>query len=168
LIGCDIDVACKCRRYSRLGWYPTLSAICKCLYFSLFLGSAAGSTPGSKRRSTLHGFLILYVLVSVEEMSLPLIMLLVCLLSVLVTSPRGVIVTYINERFVTDVRATGFGAAYSLSVIIPSFYAFYMAWLGEFIPFRITPVLLLCIGGVIAMIGAAMGPETRAEISKCE
>lgn len=107
------------------------------------------------------GAATLYVLVTVQSMSLPLIMLLVCLLSILVTSPWGVIVSYINERFVTDVRATGFGAAYSLSVIIPSFYAFYMAWLGNLMPFRVTPVLLMCIGGVIAFVGAAMGPETK-------
>jgi hypothetical protein len=49
-----------------------------------------------------------------------------------------VIVTYINERFVTDVRATGFGVGFSLSVIIPSFYAFYMNWLGAFMPLRLT------------------------------
>ena len=107
------------------------------------------------------GATILYVLVAIDGLSLPAIITLVCLLSILVTSPWGVIVSYINERFATDVRATGFGAAYSLSVIIPSFYAFYMAWLGEVMPFRITPVLLLVIGAIVATVGAAMGPETR-------
>jgi hypothetical protein len=28
-------------------------------------------------------------------------------------------------------------------------------------PLRMTPVVLLCIGGVIGMIGAWMGPETK-------
>jgi hypothetical protein len=78
-----------------------------------------------------------------------------------VTSPWGVIVTYVNERFVTDVRATGFGVGFSLSVIIPSFYAFYMNWLSHIMPMRLTPVLLLAIGGVIGTIGAWMGPETK-------
>jgi hypothetical protein len=59
------------------------------------------------------------------------------------------------------VRATGFGVGFSLSVIIPSFYAFYMAWLGQIIPFSVTPAVLLVIGGVIATIGAYMGPETK-------
>ncbi len=58
-------------------------------------------------------------------------------------------------------RATGFGIGFSLSVIIPSFYAFYMNGLSTFMPFRLTPVLLLCLGGLIGTIGAAMGPETR-------
>jgi hypothetical protein len=88
-------------------------------------------------------------------------MALVCVLSILVTSPWGVIITYINERFVTDVRATGFGIGFSLSVIIPSFYAFYMNWLGAVMPLELTPVFLLAVGAIIGMIGAAMGPETK-------
>jgi Na+/melibiose symporter-like transporter len=107
------------------------------------------------------GAAILYVLANVDGLGLPLIMLLVCALSVIVTSPWGVIVTYINERFVTDVRATGFGVGFSLSVIIPSFYAFYMNWLGALMPFRLTPVVLLCLGGLIGMVGAFVGPETK-------
>jgi hypothetical protein len=63
-----------------------------------------------------------------------------------------------NERFVTDVRATGFGLGFSLSVIIPSFYAFYMNGLGYLMPFPYTPVVLLCIGG---LIGTIIAPETR-------
>jgi hypothetical protein len=62
---------------------------------------------------------------------------------------------------VTDVRATGFGVGFSLSVIIPSFYAFYMNWLSAFMPLRMTAVALLCLGGLIGMVGALMGPETK-------
>lgn len=119
--------------------------------FFLILGPAI-ATAGSA---------VLYVLVSAEALPLPAVIGLVCLLSVLVTSPWGVIITYINERFATEVRATGFGIGFSLSVIIPSFYAFYMNGLSTFMPFRLTPVLLLCLGGLIGTIGAAMGPETR-------
>jgi hypothetical protein len=36
-----------------------------------------------------------------------------------------------------------------------------MAWLGQIIPFSVTPAVLLVIGGVIATIGAYMGPETK-------
>lgn len=103
----------------------------------------------------------MYVLANVPGLSLPLIMFLVCLLSVVVTAPWGVIVTYINERFVTDVRATGFGVGFSLSVIIPSFYAFYMNALGLVMPFTVTPAVLLFIGGIIGTLGAFMGPETK-------
>lgn len=107
------------------------------------------------------GSSLLYLLTQSKGSSLPVIGLLVCSLAVLVTSPWGVILTYINERFTTDVRATGFGVGLSLSVILPSFYAFYMNGLAQFMPRELTPVVLLCLGGLIGAIGAAWGPETR-------
>ncbi|WP_217694016.1 MFS transporter [Chromohalobacter japonicus] len=107
------------------------------------------------------GSAIMYLLVNARGMPLATIILLVCALAILVTSPWGVIVTYINERFATEVRATGFGVGFSLSVIIPSFYAFYMSWLGHLMPFHYTLVVLLCIGGLIGAFGAFMGPETK-------
>jgi MFS family permease len=138
------------------------------LFFSYIGSGMLGQKIGRRRFFIIVGPAIatvgaalLYVLANVDGLTLPMIMLLVCLLSVLVTSPWGVIVTYINERFATDVRATGFGVGFSLSVIIPSFYAFYMNWLGLIMPLRLTPVALLCVGGLIGTIGAIMGPETK-------
>lgn len=138
------------------------------LFFSYIASGMIGQRIGRRRFFIIAGPLIatlgaaiMYVLVSGQGLRLPAIIALVCLLSVLVTSPWGVIVTYINERFATDVRATGFGIGFSLSVIIPSFYAFYMNWLGQVMPYRYTPVVLLAIGGLIGMIGAVIGPETR-------
>lgn len=107
------------------------------------------------------GSAILYILTYTPNLSYASIIALVCILAVLVTSPWGVIVTYINERFVTDVRATGFGIGFSLSVILPSFYAFYMDWLSGLMPLSLTPVVLLAVGGLIGTVGAIMGPETR-------
>ena len=104
---------------------------------------------------------ILYTLSNSAGQPLALTILLVCLLSILVTAPWGVIITYINERFATDVRATGFGVGFSVSVVIPSFYAFYMNWLGAVMPFELTPVFLLALGAIIGTTGAAMGPETK-------
>ncbi|MFC0400650.1 MFS transporter [Paraburkholderia rhizosphaerae] len=138
------------------------------LFFSYIGAGMLGQKIGRRRFFAIVGPLIatvgsalLYVLGNVRGLSLPAIMLTVCVLAVLVTSPWGVIVTYINERFATDVRATGFGVGFSLSVIVPSFYAFYMNWLGAFMPLSVTPVVLLSIGGLIGMIGALMGPETK-------
>lgn len=138
------------------------------LVFSYIAAGIIGQRIGRRRFFMIAGPLIatvgaaiMYCLVTAEALSLPIVILLVTVLSVLVTAPWGVIVTYINERFATDVRATGFGIGFSLSVIIPSFYAFYMNWLGTIMPFRLTAVVLLCVGGLIGAIGAAMGPETK-------
>src|SRR6201996_8002415 len=138
------------------------------LFFSYIGSGLIAQRIGRRRFFAIVGPLIatvgsalLYVLANGEGLSLTTIIGLVCVLAVLVTSPWGVIVTYINERFVTDVRATGFGVGFSLSVIIPSFYAFYMNWLSAFMPLRMTAVALLCLGGLIGMVGALMGPETK-------
>ena len=138
------------------------------LFFSYVGAGLVGQRIGRRRFFVIVGPLIatvgaaiLYVLTNVDGLSLPAIAALVCALAVLVTSPWGVIVTYINERFATDVRATGFGIGFSLSVIVPSFYAFYMNWLSAFMPMRLTAVALLCLGGLIGTVGALMGPETR-------
>lgn len=109
----------------------------------------------------IFGGAMMYVLVSGVSLGLVSIIFLVCVMAVLVTAPWGVIITYINERFVTDVRATGFGLGFSLSVVIPSFYAFYMHWLSAIMPLRLTAVALLVVGGLLGMVGALLGPETR-------
>jgi hypothetical protein len=59
------------------------------------------------------------------------------------------------------VRASGFGIGYSLAVILPSFYAFYQAGLATFMPFEYSVLVLLVIGGLLILGGAAWGPETK-------
>ncbi len=151
---------------------PQVSTTLLIAYFALFFSyigaGVIGQRIGRRRFFVILGVAIasigaaiLYVLSNTDTLSLTAIIVLVCALAVLVTSPWGVIVTYINERFATEVRATGFGVGFSLSVVIPSFYAFYMSWLGALVPLRLTPVVLLCIGGLIGTAGALLGPETR-------
>jgi MFS family permease len=138
------------------------------LFFSYIGSGVLAQRLGRRRFLTVVGVLIaslgasvLYVLTNTQGLSLSMIMLLVGALAILVTSPWGVIVTYINERFATEVRATGFGVGFSLSVVIPSFYAFYLSWLGARVPMSLAPVVLLCAGGLIGAAGAWLGPETR-------
>jgi MFS family permease len=143
--------------------------ICYTILFFSYIGSGLlGQAIGRRRFFVIVGPLIatigayiLYTLTVTPEMGFGTRAMLVSLLAVLVTSPWGVIVTYINERFATDVRATGFGIGFSLSVVIPSFYAFYMDWLSALMPLALTPVALLVVGGLIGTVGALIGPETR-------
>jgi MFS family permease len=140
-----------------------------CLLIFSYIGAGLlGQRIGRRRTFLILGSLIatvgamlLYALASGRGLPLATIILLVSLLAILVTAPWGIIVTYINERFVTDVRATGFGVGFSLSVIIPSFYAFYIHWLEHIVSAQLAPAVLLSVGGVIGTIGAAMGPETN-------
>ncbi len=73
----------------------------------------------------------------------------------------GVVTSYVNERFATNVRATGFGMAYSLALVPASFYAFYLTGLTRLMPERLTQLVLLGVGSLMALGGAWWGPETR-------
>jgi hypothetical protein len=78
-----------------------------------------------------------------------------------VIGPWGIVTSYINERFPTAIRASGYGVGYSLAVIIPSFFSFYLLWLAHLMPYVYTPLVLLVIAGLLTAIGAWIGPETR-------
>lgn len=83
------------------------------------------------------------------------------LLVVIVICPWAVLPAYINERFPTAVRASGYGLAYSLAVVAPSFFAFYQAGLATFMPFSYTGIVLLGVGALLVLGGALAGPETK-------
>ncbi|WP_043844072.1 MFS transporter [Amycolatopsis taiwanensis] len=76
-------------------------------------------------------------------------------------SPYGIATVYLLEAFPTRVRASGYGIAYSFSLIIPSCYSFYMLGLSSVMPYAYTPVPLIVLSGVLTVIGAILGPETR-------
>jgi MFS family permease len=78
----------------------------------------------------------------------------------LFVAPLGVVPAYINERFATSVRSSGWGVAYSAAVIIPSFFPYYMIWLSHFMPFTDTAGVLMAFGGIIILVATACGPET--------
>lgn len=78
-----------------------------------------------------------------------------------IVAPFGLAPAYINERFPTKVRATGYGFAYGISVVIPSFFGFYQAGLGTIMPVEYTTIVLIALGGLLAIIGASLGPETK-------
>jgi MFS family permease len=147
----------------------TTLIITYCALFFSYIGAGVLSQKIGRRRTFVIlgvliatvGVALLYALANAAGLPLPQIVLLVCLLAILVTAPWGVIITYVNERFATDVRATGFGIGFSLSVVLPSFYAIYVNWLGHLVSPHAAPAALLFIGGVIGTVGAALGPETR-------
>jgi MFS family permease len=80
--------------------------------------------------------------------------------SVLVNGPLGTIVTYLNERFPLGVRSSGYGTAYTVSLILPSLYSVWIGLLTNVMPFEYAPVVLIAVGGVLFTAGAWLGPET--------
>jgi len=70
--------------------------------------------------------------------------------------------SYLNERFHTGSRSSGYGIVFSFSIILPSFYGFYQSWLGKVMLPIYTPAAILLVGSIIVIAAAAMGPETQS------
>ncbi|MFD2419743.1 MFS transporter [Amycolatopsis pigmentata] len=87
--------------------------------------------------------------------------LLACITGFSIIGPFGVVPAYINERFTTAVRSSGWGVAYSTAVVVPSFFAYYQIWLSHLVPAVYTAGILAALGGVIILIATRSGPETR-------
>lgn len=73
----------------------------------------------------------------------------------------GVLPAYINERFATAVRSSGWGVAYSTAVVIPAFFSYYQLGLAHLVPAAFTPGILAAFGGVLILFAVMAGPETR-------
>lgn len=79
---------------------------------------------------------------------------------ILVNGPLGTCVVYLNERFGKGVRSSGYGTAYTVSLILPSLYSVWIGLLQHVMPYDYTPIVLIVLGGVLFAIGAHIGPET--------
>ena len=101
-----------------------------------------------------------YLLLSAPR-SFAMVVVLASIIVVTLTSVWGLTTCYLNERFPTRVRSSGFGMAFTLPVIIPSFYGFYQGMLANVMPQQFTVLVLVAIGAVLTLIGAIMGPETK-------
>lgn len=85
------------------------------------------------------------------------------LTQVVTVAAYGPVAAYLSERFPTAVRSTGYGSAYSLSLILPSLYPFYLpaleAWAGP----RTALTGLMALGGALVVLGARLGPALSGE-----
>ena len=141
------------------------------MQFFAFVGfGLLGQMIGRRLAITLSGLLILiggtglYALAVAYALaggSLVSTTFIACVCYLLVVSPWGIVTTYICERFPTHVRASGYGIGYSLAVLIPAFAGAYMLALRHIMPYAYTPVVLIALSGILIVIGALMGPETR-------
>src|SRR5262249_7809567 len=107
------------------------------------------------------GTFVYWLLLHFTPSSLASVIVLSTMAVLLVNPCWAMITAYINDRFHTGVRASGFGLGYGLAVVIPSFYAFCQGLLGHVMSSTYTVLPLLVIGGILITIGGAMGPETR-------
>ena len=107
------------------------------------------------------GTFVYWLLLHFQPSSFVAVIVLATATVVLVNPCWAMITAYINERFHTEMRASGFGLGYSLAVVIPAFYAFYQDQLSHVMNPTYTVLPLLVIGGLLITLGGALGPETR-------
>ena len=88
------------------------------------------------------------------------LVLLVVLLQIITVSVYGPVAAYLTERFPTAVRSSSYGMAYSISIILPALYPYYLPPLQRALGEQVTVALLLVLAGILVAIGAIIGPET--------
>ncbi|HUN86965.1 MAG TPA: MFS transporter [Terracidiphilus sp.] len=119
----------------------------------LWLVGMAGCTVGP---------LLYFVLVRSGYTNTVELIVLVTLINICATPAWAIITAYLNERFSTGVRASGYGISYSVATILPAFSSFYMLGLQRMgMPYEYTEVVIFALGGLLLMIGALSGPETN-------
>jgi MFS family permease len=83
-------------------------------------------------------------------------------LQVITVSAYGPIAAYLSERFPTEVRSTGYGAGYSLSLVLPALYPFYLPGIEALLGRHGSVMALVVLGGALVILGAALGPRLSA------
>lgn len=88
--------------------------------------------------------------------SLVAAMVLVCAAVIIATAQFPVAAVFTNAKFPKHLRASGYGLAYNASILVPSFYSFYMLGLRYLMPYAYTPVVLIAVGGACTAAGALL------------
>jgi MFS family permease len=83
------------------------------------------------------------------------------LIGVFTVGTFGPIAAYLTERFPASIRSTGYGVGYSLALIAPAFYQFYLQRFDGVMPAHLAPGVLLVLAGVLISLGGFLGPETK-------
>ncbi|NUL44588.1 MFS transporter [Cellulosimicrobium funkei] len=80
-------------------------------------------------------------------------------LQVITVSAYGPVSAYLSERFPTEVRSTGYGMGYSLSLVVPALYPFYLPLIEPVLGRHGSVMVLVGLGGLLLALGAAIGPR---------
>ncbi|MBG6219017.1 MFS family permease [Arthrobacter sp. CAN_A6] len=87
------------------------------------------------------------------------VVVLVVALQIVTVSGYGPVGAYLVERFPAAVRSSGYGVGYSLSIVLPALYPYYLPPLQDLLGRHEAIALLLVLAGLLVMIGGLTGPE---------
>ncbi|GHF50099.1 MFS family permease [Amycolatopsis bartoniae] len=83
------------------------------------------------------------------------------LIGIFTVGTFGPIAAYLTERFPASIRSTAYGVGYSLALIAPAFYQFYLQRLDGVLPAHLAPAVLIALAGLLISLGGFLGPETK-------
>ena len=95
--------------------------------------------------------------VAVSDAPLGLVVAAAAVLQASTVAAYGPVGAHLAEAFPARVRSTGYGAAYSVSLIVPALHPFYLPLLEGPFGHAGAPVALLVIGAVCLALGARFG-----------
>lgn len=82
-------------------------------------------------------------------------------LQIVTVSAYGPVGAYLVERFPAEVRSSGYGVGYSLSIVLPALYPYYLPPLQDLLGRHEAVAGLLVLAGVLVLSGGFAGPETN-------
>ncbi|XVX20237.1 MFS transporter [Actinomycetota bacterium] len=85
------------------------------------------------------------------------------LLQVVTVCAYGPVGAYLSEQFPPGVRSTGYGAAYSLSIIVPALHPLWLPWLEPLLGRDGPVVAMIALGGALVAWFGAFGPDLVPE-----
>ncbi len=88
------------------------------------------------------------------------VVVLVVALQIVTVSGYGPVGAYLVERFPAAVRSSGYGVGYSLSIVLPALYPYYLPPLQDMLGRHEAVAVLLVLAGILVLVGGLTGPET--------
>ena len=83
----------------------------------------------------------------------------VTVVQIVTVSAYGPVGAYLSERFPAAVRSSGYGVGYSLSMVIPALYPFWLPGLQNTLGAGTVVAVVLAAAAALLIIGALLGPE---------
>ncbi|MEM0373740.1 MAG: MFS transporter [Sulfolobaceae archaeon] len=140
------------------------------------IGGALSQLIGRKTMSLIGSIIVIImsplflILGGLTINELNLIILLAFTISFIADFGGGIVMTYLNETYPTQVRGTGVALTWNIGFAIggssPTIVTLILNAVGGFPKFPLVMTVAIIVAGIIELIGTLLSPETKGAISK--